>query len=97
MPDSLISNHTAYVAPLRGCPSCPDRLSAIAGMRSIRCQIFKSIIQSSFDERPAAIVWRITLPREENCVRHSVVLGMGYLDGQDASEISQSRGKQAAY
>ena len=34
MPDSLLSNHTAYVASLRGCPSCPDRLSAIAGMRT---------------------------------------------------------------
>lgn len=34
MPDSLISNHTAYVASLRGCPSCPDRLSVLAGMRN---------------------------------------------------------------
>src|ERR1700730_16628758 len=34
MPDSLISNHTAYVASLRGCPSCPDRLSVLAGMRT---------------------------------------------------------------
>jgi hypothetical protein len=35
MPDSLISNHTAYVASLRGCPSCPDRLSVLAGMRNL--------------------------------------------------------------
>jgi hypothetical protein len=35
MPDSLISSHTAYVASLRGCPSCPDRLSALAGMRNV--------------------------------------------------------------
>jgi hypothetical protein len=34
MTDSLISNHTAYVASLRGCPSCPDRLSVLAGMRN---------------------------------------------------------------
>ena len=36
MPDSLISNHPAYVASLRGCPSCPDQLSAMAGMRTNR-------------------------------------------------------------
>ena len=36
MTDSLISNHTAYVASLRCCPSCPDRLSALAGMRSVK-------------------------------------------------------------
>jgi len=38
MPDTLISNHTAYVASLRGCPSCPDRLSALAGMRTLAAQ-----------------------------------------------------------
>jgi len=36
MPDSLISNHTAYVASLRGCPPSPDRLSALAGMRNLQ-------------------------------------------------------------
>src|SRR5271166_1133626 len=39
MPDSLISNHRAYVTSLRGCPSCSDRLSVMAGMRSARSAI----------------------------------------------------------
>lgn len=34
MPDTLISEPLACVASLRGCPSCPDQLSAITGMRN---------------------------------------------------------------
>ncbi len=43
MPDSLISNHTAYVASLRGCPSCPDRLSVLAGMRTKCVQVLRHL------------------------------------------------------
>lgn len=39
MPDTLISNYSAYVASLRCCPSCPDQLSALAGMRSQRASL----------------------------------------------------------
>jgi hypothetical protein len=34
MPDSLISKPPACVASLRYCPSSPDQLSAITGIRS---------------------------------------------------------------
>ena len=34
MPDSLISNHSAYVASLRCCPPSPDQLSVMTGMRN---------------------------------------------------------------
>jgi hypothetical protein len=33
MPDSLISNHSAYLASLRCCPPSPDQLSVMTGMR----------------------------------------------------------------
>jgi hypothetical protein len=36
MPDSLISNHSAYVASLRCCPPSPDQLSVMTGMRRNR-------------------------------------------------------------
>src|SRR5271165_1923920 len=35
MPDSLVSNHSAYVASLRCCPPSPDQLSVMTGMRKI--------------------------------------------------------------
>lgn len=34
MADSLIFNSPAYVASLRSCPSSPDQLSGITGMRN---------------------------------------------------------------
>jgi hypothetical protein len=43
MPDSLISNHSAYVASLRGCPPSPDRLSVLAGMRSALAAILATV------------------------------------------------------
>src|SRR5882762_2914766 len=42
MPDSLISNHTAYVASFRGCPPSPDRLSVLAGMRRSRIAVTRA-------------------------------------------------------
>ena len=59
MPDSLISNHTAYVASFRGCPPSPDRLSVLAGMRikttayfqATRIRPDRSIIQDAWIER----------------------------------------------
>jgi hypothetical protein len=36
MPDSLISNHSAYVASLRCCPPSPDQLSIMTGMRNTK-------------------------------------------------------------